>query len=65
MSFEAKYHGRCVGCDERIEPGDQVEYNADEELVHVHCDDQTDPDAPLRNERKCPDCFLIHAGECA
>jgi hypothetical protein len=63
MSFEAKYYGRCAGCEERIEPGDQVEY-ADEELVHTHCDPQADPDAPTRNEKRCPACFTIHAGEC-
>lgn len=63
MSFEAKYHGRCSGCDERIEPGDQVEYD-DEQLVHTQCDTQANPDAPQRNERRCPDCWTWHAGEC-
>lgn len=64
MSFEAKYHGHCANdCGDRIEPGDQVEYIGDE-LVHGHCDLPDDPDEPTRNERRCPDCFTIHAGEC-
>jgi hypothetical protein len=64
MSFEAKYHGRCQGCSGLIEPGDQVEYDTDDALVHVQCDEQADLDAPSLHERHCPDCWTHHAGGC-
>lgn len=63
MTFQAKYAGRCVACGERINEGDWVTYE-DDFLVHANCPDVVDVDAPQRNERKCPDCFTIHAGEC-
>ncbi|MCT7373207.1 hypothetical protein [Mycolicibacterium llatzerense] len=65
MSFQAKYPGRCVSCGERIHEGEWVRYEDDDSLVHDNCDEAPDVDAPQRNERKCPDCFTIHAGECA
>jgi len=36
-TFEAKYYGRCQECGERIEPGDEVCYDADDDLVHEDC----------------------------
>lgn len=38
--FTARYYGRCLVCDERIEPGDDVAYD-DDDLVHEAC--HTDP----------------------
>jgi hypothetical protein len=63
MSFGAKYAGRCAACDERISVGDLIRYE-DDEVVHTDCPEPQDIDAPRRNERQCPDCFTIHAGEC-
>lgn len=63
MSFQAKYPGSCTACGERIHEGDHVRYE-DEFLVHDDCPEPTDADEPRRTERKCPDCFTIHAGEC-
>lgn len=64
MSFTAKYHGRCSSCSGLIEPGDEVNFDVDGELVHVHCEPGTDPDEPSRTEHRCPDCWTWHAGEC-
>jgi hypothetical protein len=63
-TFEARFWGTCVACHERIVPGESVTYSEDDELVHAACSPQPDPDEPRRNERKCPECFTIHAGEC-
>lgn len=67
MSFTARYPGFCTACDERTHPGDEVDYLDGErtKIVHANCPELADLDAPQRNERQCPDCFLIHAGECA
>lgn len=67
MSFEAKYRGKCARCGDNITPGDHIEYEDDYrgDLVHAtQCAEQPNPDEPKRNERNCPDCFTIHAGEC-
>ena len=64
MSFEAKYPGHCWACDERIAPGEQVRFNDAEEITHAVCGPAASPDDPGRHERRCPDCFTIHAGEC-
>jgi hypothetical protein len=63
MGFEASYPGKCGACGDRIHPGDQINY-CDGATIHAFCDDRVDPDEPRRTERKCPDCFMIHAGEC-
>jgi hypothetical protein len=39
MSFEAKYHGRCGICDDKIELGDECHY-VDDEVCHIECDDE-------------------------
>ena len=59
----AKYSSQCPACGERIHEGQQVRYE-DDFVVHDDCPDLIDADAPRRTERKCPDCFTIHAGEC-
>ncbi len=63
MSFQARYSGQCAACGERIYEGARVEYE-DDFLVHVDCPERVNVDVPQRNERTCPDCYLIHAGEC-
>ncbi|HTF53659.1 MAG TPA: hypothetical protein VK735_39955 [Pseudonocardia sp.] len=37
-TFRASYFGRCLACDDTIEPGDEVGY-ADDELIHADCDE--------------------------
>lgn len=64
MSFQAKYPGVCCQCNEDIVPGQECQYWGDE-VGHVKCPEVVDLDAPGRNERRCGDCFQIHAGECA
>lgn len=60
MSFEARFRGRCGNCDGRIEVGDEVRYEyPDDELVHDRCPAESGP------TEVCPDCWTIHAGECA
>lgn len=39
MSFEARYRGKCAACGDRIEEGDEVTYDDDDELIHDECDD--------------------------
>lgn len=39
MSFVAQYGGVCDSCDHRIKPGQEVDYNSDDELVHVFCEE--------------------------
>lgn len=62
MSFYARYFGTCAepNCGQKIVPGEAVTY-VDDELVHEECPEKL----PERPERPpCPDCFLVHAGEC-
>lgn len=55
MAFTAKYPGTCLACDERIAPGDQVEYGADNRVVHVICPDIIS-DKPTKGF--CKSCFI-------
>lgn len=59
--FQAKYPGQCGRCDNRIQVGEHVHYD-DDELIHVECAE----DIGLNNNvgTPCPDCWLIHKGEC-
>lgn len=63
MSFQARYRSQCVSCGNPINEGEHVMYE-DGHLVHLDCPDPIDDDQPARNERRCPDCFTIHAGDC-
>lgn len=61
-SFSAKYRGLCAGeCGETIRVGDEVVF-VDNELMHTAC--VSDPAPGGRVESVCPDCFLVHTGEC-
>lgn len=57
MAFEAKFPGKCPSCGEGFSAGQRVRYNADDSLVHEHCDDEPQMlrlvAAPL-----CPKCFM-------
>lgn len=65
MSFEAKHPGVCGFCGEFFPAGTELRANEDDGWVHSPtCPEPVDDDEPQRNERKCPDCFTIHAGEC-
>lgn len=52
MSFEAKYSGVCTACDERITPGERVEYGDGDRVQHVECPPDPEP-RPV-----CPNCFM-------
>lgn len=64
MSFEARYSGACafVDCTTGIiEPGDTVEYDSDDELMHSSCS------ARARRQNTAPycnSCHTYHRGEC-
>lgn len=67
MSFLAKYDGWCPVCETKITADkDQLRYDQSDRVVHLVCPEESDPtDGALgRNERRCGDCFTIHAGEC-
>lgn len=60
-TFAAKYHGRCSACHERIEPGQDVRFTDDSDLIHADCDDLPDerPPGPL-----CDSCWLTKPCGC-
>jgi hypothetical protein len=57
-----------VDCDNSIAVGEEVAFRltmaGGDELHHVRCPAQVDDATPGRNERRCNECFLTHAGEC-
>lgn len=71
VGFPAKYAGRCAACKHEFEPGTQIRYDEDEDIVHAFEDDCDNfgfrlsdmPPQEARN-RMCGSCFLVHAGEC-
>lgn len=63
-TFTARYDGRCCMCDKRIDAGDEVRYDDDDDLVHARCE-QPHPDAgQIDMSQVCPTCWLVHPGEC-
>lgn len=50
--FEAKYFGECGGCEEKILPGESVEYR-DGYVCHVECDKPP----PRQFYAICPKCY--------
>lgn len=62
MAFAAKYRGQCNDCGEWFSEGTMVHYNDEDQLVHQDCEDDLldlgEAGTP------CPECFLIHRGEC-
>lgn len=61
-TFLARYPGRCASCSERIEPGDNVTYTTDDELVHADC--TADEPPPGRPAVVCPRCWLTQPCGC-
>lgn len=66
MSFSAKYRSRCGACDEQIEVGDDCTYDDEDNVVHSRCLILANSGVPkeVMAEKVCPDCWLIHSGEC-
>lgn len=61
--FTARFGGACAAdCGDRISPGDEVAYIADE-LMHAECAG-AEPPAPRPEPAPCPRCWTVHAGEC-
>lgn len=63
MSFTAQYHGECPDCGQEMK-GTEVGYQG-EDLKHTKCPEGLPDETMGRHERKCGECFQIHAGECA
>jgi hypothetical protein len=59
--FEARYYGRCIVCDDRIEPGDMLVFEVDD-AIHEDCADRGTPEQTVKPA--CPSCWMVHAGEC-
>lgn len=61
-AFEAKYHGRCDACDERIIPGEHVRYSEDDEIIHNRCEESNESHAaPVE---VCGSCWLTKPCDC-
>lgn len=60
-TFTARYHGECGECGHHISPGDEVQYDRTDTLVHATCPERPD-DAPAGSP--CPKCWTYHAGDC-
>jgi hypothetical protein len=61
MSFEAKYHGRCAACEERIIPGDHVRYSDGDEIIHNRCEESAQNERPVE---VCGTCWLTKPCDC-
>ena len=68
-TFTAKYRSRCEECDEPIQIGDRVTYDAaDEFAIHLIC--APDPGDPLSLSRRripvvvCDECHLTRPCDC-
>lgn len=56
-AFEARYHGKCALCGERIVPGDLCRFAEDDGgVVHVDCDAVVLPDE--KPAKVCTRCWL-------
>lgn len=55
MTFIARFSGGACGhCEERLREGQELQYDASDQLVHVTCPETLDV-GPVE---VCPDCFL-------
>jgi hypothetical protein len=60
MTLKAKYAGRCYGCPDPIEVGDEITIDAElGQFVHVEC-----KSVPPRPEVVCTTCFMVKPCEC-
>lgn len=64
MTFEARYRSRCDACGEGITPGDIVEYDDSNRVVHFDCEDDARTQGTDDGE-VCDECWLIKPCECA
>lgn len=60
--FESRFPGTCETCQEGFEKGEMVMYE-DDSLVHADPDD-CEAVKPVRAGAPCPECFMVHAGDC-
>lgn len=60
-TFLARYAGTCKDCEDHISVDDEIGYNDDGLIVCADCllDTCKEPDL-----KACPECNLVHAGEC-
>ncbi|QFP94849.1 hypothetical protein SEA_MARSHAWN_63 [Mycobacterium phage Marshawn] len=64
-TFRARYRGRCGGCPEPVQPGDEVAFLSDGAVIHVDCEDTSHDDDKTRRHPVCGACWLEHPkGEC-
>lgn len=40
-TFKAQYHGTCTKCEDSIHPGEEVQFAAFDEVIHVKCPEDT------------------------
>lgn len=62
-AFEARFPGKCADCLEWFPEDTRIRYNADNKIVHEYCEDDVASMDDVA-EMTCPQCHLIHAGEC-
>lgn len=65
-TFIARFSGTlCDNCDERVQEGQEVQYNAAGHLIHAACPETQDA-ATLAPQGACPDCHmeLLPSGTC-
>jgi len=59
----ARYEGYCPKCKDEIDVGDKIGYT-DTFAVCEECFTSRDRSQRRENTTVCPECFLIHSGEC-
>lgn len=64
IPFKARYFGRCAACDEQINPGESVEYDDDDELVHRECRWVVPVTAGDKRAPVCTTCWLTKPCGC-
>ncbi|QGJ95035.1 hypothetical protein SEA_REDWATTLEHOG_174 [Gordonia phage RedWattleHog] len=65
-TFPAQYPGTCNACGDRFPEDTQISYDDTDRTVHADADECGVAPAPsrLRMPGVCPECNLMHAGEC-
>ena len=65
MSWAAKYRGVCDYCGEQVNVGDEIVWEDRDErtIKHIQCP-ETDAAFIKSGEQPCPDCWLVHRGDC-
>jgi hypothetical protein len=62
MTFPAGYPSRCASCDERIHPGDLINYSREDGATHADCIEaaQVAEDSARPEPEPCTTCWLTH-----